>query len=180
MQQLDLGSLESVRTAARELHDRVDAIDLLVNNAGVRRMDAYHLGEIQQEAFLDSMNVNAFGALKVAEAFLPHLALADAPLLVMMSSALGSISKNEDGGDYSYRASKAAMNAVMRSLAVDLRDMGITVISLHPGWVRTEMGGEEAPLSTGESVSAIRRVLQSVGLRDSGRFLRFDGTEEPW
>jgi NAD(P)-dependent dehydrogenase (short-subunit alcohol dehydrogenase family) len=160
------------------LEDR--AIHLLLNNAAVRHMDAYHLGKIDPDAFLDAVAVNALGALKVAEAFVPQLSRAGKSTLVMVSSNLGSISKNRQGGDYAYRASKAAMNAVMRSLAVDLEGKGITVISLHPGWVRTDMGGKHAPLSPEESVTAIRKVLSRVGPEDSGRFLRFDGHEELW
>ena len=98
----------------------------------------------------------------------------------MMSLSLGSLARNREGGDYAYRASKAAMNAVMRSLAADLKGRGITVVSLHPGWVRTDMGGTDATLSVAESVQAMRRVLARVGPVDSGRFLRYDGREEPW
>ena len=164
------------------LADRLkgQAMDMVLNNAGVRRMDAFHLGEIAPDAFLNSVEVNALGPLKVAEAFIPHLAAAENPLLVMVSSSLGSIAKNLQGGDYAYRASKAALNAVMRSLAADLKDRGITVVSLHPGWVRTDMGGGEAPLSVEESGKAVREVLAAVQAEDSGRFLRFDGHDEPW
>ncbi len=100
--------------------------------------------------------------------------------MVMVSSSLGSLARNTSGGDYAYRASKAALNAVMRSLSADLRTRGITVVSLHPGWVRTAMGGSGATLSVEESVRAIREVLAGVGPEDTGRFLRYDGREEPW
>lgn len=99
---------------------------------------------------------------------------------MMMSSSLGSLARNEEGGDYAYRAGKAALNAVMRSLAADLKKDRIAVISLHPGWVRTDMGGDHARLSVEESVSAMRRVLDGVSFADTGRFLRWDGREEPW
>lgn len=156
------------------------SVDLLINNAGVRRMDGYHLGKVDPEAFRDSMEVNVLGALKVSEAFLPHLGGGEEPLLVMVSSSLGSIEKNLQGGDYAYRASKAALNAVMRSMAADLREKGVRVISLHPGWVRTGMGGGKAPLSPQESARAMAQVLEALGPEDTGRFLRFDGQEELW
>jgi len=126
------------------------------------------------------MEVNALGALKVTEALLPNLRRAEEPLVVMMSSSLGSLARNEEGGDYAYRAGKAALYAVMRSLAADLKKDRIAVISLHPGWVRTDMGGDHARLSVEESVSAMRRVLDGVSFADTGRFLRWDGREEPW
>lgn len=175
---LSVTDWDGIRDLARKLDGR--GVDLLVNNAGVRKMDAYHLGQIDEEAFLRSVEVNALGALKVSEAFRPHLASRGNALLVMISSALGSITKNRKGGDYSYRASKAAMNAVMRSLAMDLREDGTTVVSMHPGWVRTDMGGHGAPLSPGESARAIREVLAGITPEDTGRFLRFDGHEDPF
>ena len=175
---LSVTDWEGIPSLARTLEGRT--VDLLINNAGVRRMDAYHLGEIDVEGFMRSVEVNALGALKVSEAFRPHLARSSSGLLVMISSALGSITKNKQGGDYSYRASKAAMNAVMRSLAADLREDGTTVVSMHPGWVRTGMGGEGAPLSPAESARAIRKVLKGVTSADTGRFLRHDGHEDPF
>ncbi len=98
----------------------------------------------------------------------------------MMSSAMGSISGIDRGGDYAYRSSKAAMNALTRSLSVDLKERGIPVVALHPGWVRTDMGGSHARLSVEESVRMMREVLAEVGFDDTGRFLRFDGGEQPW
>ena len=155
-------------------------LDLLVNNAGVRGLEAYGLGSLGVSAFMEAVRVNALGALKVTEALVPSLERAASPLVVMMSCSRGSLARNRDGGDYAYRASKAAMNAIMRSLAADLRANGITVIALHPGWVRTDMGGSGAPLSVEESVWAIRNVLGRVRPEDTGKFLRFDGREEPW
>ena len=175
---LDVRDREGIRALARRL-DEV-AVDLLLNNAGVRRMDAYYLGSVSREGFMHSMEVNVLGALKVAEAFLPHLERAPNPLLVMVSSNLGSLGRNNGGGDYSYGSSKAALNHVTRSLAHDLESRGITVVALHPGWVRTDMGGEEARLGVGESVEMIRDVLSTVSRDDSGTFLRYDGKEEVW
>jgi len=155
-------------------------LHLLVNNAGLRPREASVLGSVDPAAFMEAMRVNALGALKVTEALLPNLQGGERPLVVMMSSSLGSLARNQEGGDYGYRAGKAAMNAVMRSLAVDLKPLGITVISLHPGWVRTRMGGSHARLSVEESVTAMRSVLDQVSPDDTGKFLRHDGREEPW
>jgi NAD(P)-dependent dehydrogenase (short-subunit alcohol dehydrogenase family) len=169
---------EHIENLARDLDGR--PLDLLLNNAGVRGDGAANLGSIDPGAFLHTIHVNTLGALKVTEALLPNLRRAEAPLVVMMSSSLGSLARNEEGGDYAYRASKAAMNAVMRSLAADLKPQGIAVVALHPGWVRTDMGGRHARLSVEESVAALRQVLERVTFADTGRFLRWDGREEPW
>lgn len=178
IENLDVRDEAQISRLAERL--RGNPVDLLINNAGVRGMEAYALGEIDAGAFRDTMDINVLGPLKVAESFLPHLRAGTDPLLVMMSSNLGSIEKNRSGGDYSYRASKAALNAVMRSLSLDLAGDGITVIALHPGWVKTDMGGREAPLSVQESVQGIRELLGRLTLRDTGRFLRWDGREESW
>nr|CAD7450131.1 unnamed protein product [Timema bartmani] len=101
--------------------------------------------------------------------------------VVNMSSILGSITLNKkEGGFYPYRASKSALNAVTRSLSVDLKPDGIMALSLHPGWVKTDMGGASAPLSVQESATAIVRTLQSLGEKQNGAFLQFDGKELPW
>ena len=97
-----------------------------------------------------------------------------------MTSKMGSVADNTSGGHYVYRSSKAALNIVTRSLAVDLASRGVTAIVLHPGWVRTEMGGAAAPLTVEDSVTGLRGVLDSVGLEDSGRFFAHDGAEVPW
>jgi NAD(P)-dependent dehydrogenase (short-subunit alcohol dehydrogenase family) len=175
---LSVTDWEGITALAGDLRGR--SLRLLLNNAGTRPMEAYSLGEIDPDAFMEAVRVNALGALKVTEAFVPHLTAAAESVVAMVSSNLGSIARNEAGGDYAYRASKAAMNAVMRSLAMDLKGRGITVISLHPGWVRTRMGGDHARLSVSESVAGMREVLSRISLRDSGRFLRYDGFEEAW
>jgi len=167
-----------IAALAGELRGR--SLRLLLNNAGIRPMETRSLGEIDPDAFMETVRVNTLGALKVTEAFLPHLGAAAESVVAMVSSNLGSIARNEAGGDYAYRASKAAMNAVMRSLAMDLKERGITVLSLHPGWVRTRMGGDHARLSVTESVAGMRDVLSGISLQDSGRFLRYDGFEETW
>ncbi len=167
-----------IEALPRRLGDR--PLHLLVNNAGLRPREASVLGSVDTASFMEAIQVNALGALKVTEALLPNLQRGEKPLVVMISSSLGSLARNEEGGDYGYRAGKAALNAVMRSLAVDLNPRGITVISIHPGWVRTRMGGSHARLSVEESVTAMRSVLGRVSLADTGKFLRLDGREEPW
>ena len=100
--------------------------------------------------------------------------------MVNISSMMGSIQANISGGRYLYRSSKAALNMITRSLSVDLRERGIVVVSFHPGWVRTDMGGEEGPLSPEESVEGMREVMDRLTSEDSGRFLDYQGKELPW
>jgi NAD(P)-dependent dehydrogenase (short-subunit alcohol dehydrogenase family) len=93
---------------------------------------------------------------------------------------MGSMADNSSGGAIMYRTSKAALNAAMKSLAIDLKPRGVGVMILHPGWVKTDMGGSNAPTSPAESVAGMRRTIEGFALRDSGRFLDFRGRELPW
>jgi len=120
------------------------------------------------------------GQARVAEALVEHVAASDQKKIVTLSSELGSVAANKTGGLYAYRSSKAAVNAVMKSMAVDLAPRGIIAVPMHPGWVRTDMGGPKAPLSAGESASGMRRVIAGLTPADSGRFLQWDGKELPW
>ena len=101
-------------------------------------------------------------------------------MVAMMSSQLGSIDNNLSGGLYVYRSSKTAVNAIMKSLAVNLKDDGITCVSLHPGWVKTDMGGPNADVPVSMSASGLRNVLSKVSIKDSGRFVAFDGRDLPY
>ena len=91
-----------------------------------------------------------------------------------------ALAENSSGGSYIYRSSKAALNAVVKSLALDLADRGIAVVAFQPGWVATDMGGATAPLSPAESVGALRTQIDRLTPADTGRFLNYDGSEIPW
>ena len=97
-----------------------------------------------------------------------------------LTSKMGSIEDNTSGDSYVYRSSKAALNSVMKSLAIELFPRSIPVTVLHPGWVKTDMGGENATISVSESVSGLRRVISELGMHNSGKFFNYDGTEIPW
>ena len=118
--------------------------------------------------------------MRVSAALAANLAASDSKLLVAISSHMGSIAEIGAAGDYAYRSSKAALNAAMKGLSLELQPRGITVAILHPGWVQTRMGGPGATLSTRESVAGMRRVLEAVSHDDSGRFFRYDGSIIPW
>jgi NAD(P)-dependent dehydrogenase (short-subunit alcohol dehydrogenase family) len=116
----------------------------------------------------------------MSAAFLDHLKRGQEKKIVTISSKMGSITDNTSGGVYIYRSSKAALNAVMKSLSIDLRDQGFTVVVLNPGWVRTDMGGSGASIDSFESVAGMRDVINNLRTEDSGRFLHYDGSEIPW
>jgi NAD(P)-dependent dehydrogenase (short-subunit alcohol dehydrogenase family) len=99
---------------------------------------------------------------------------------VTITSGMGSITENTSGGSIAYRTSKAAVNMAMRSAAAELGARGITCVVIHPGWVRTDMGGSSAPLTPEQSVTAMRGVIARLGPRDSGKFFNYDGREHPW
>jgi NAD(P)-dependent dehydrogenase (short-subunit alcohol dehydrogenase family) len=100
--------------------------------------------------------------------------------MVFISSKVGSIADNTSGGAYLYRSSKTALNMAVKSLSLDLSDKGIICILLHPGWVKTDMGGSSALIDAATSVAGMRAVIDRATSADSGRFFNYDGNELPW
>ena len=175
---LDIGDHGQIQSLAKSL--RKEVIDLLLNNAGVYGPRPSKLGGIEYDAWEDVMRINAMSPLKVCESFRTHIAASDFKKIAVMSSKMGSMGDNGSGASYVYRSSKAALNAVMKSLSVDLAARGISVVILHPGWVRTDMGGPGGLIDAHESVSGLRRVIEGLSLENSGRFYNYDGREIPW
>src|SRR5262245_19039443 len=120
------------------------------------------------------------GPLRMVEAFLEHVEASRRKALVMLSSRLASIASNDRGGRYLYRSAKSGLNALVKSLAVDLAPRGVVCVALSPGWVRTEMGGPDAPLSITESVTWMRDVSDRLDPGQTGSFLHYDGSTLPW
>lgn len=176
----DVTDEESVEAARRELVREVEGLELLVNNAGVMG-DRGTLEELDLEEVRRHIEVNALGPLRIVRAFLPLLR-AGRPVrrLVNMTSLMGSIEDNRSGDAYAYRMSKAALNMASRSLAVDLANEGIVSVVLHPGWVRTRMGGRGAALGVPEAVESLIATIEGLGPRESGGFFDRDGQPLPW
>ncbi len=174
---LDVTDPASVADLVRALGD--EPLDVLVGNAGVG-VGRSAPGSLDFDEIRRQFEVNAIGTLRVTEALLPTLRRGTRRLVAHMSSKMGSIADNTSGDAYAYRASKAALNALTKSLAIDLAPEGFTCLVLHPGWVRTDMGGAGAPLSVEESVAGLLAVLDRAGPEQSGRFLDFSGAEVPW
>jgi NAD(P)-dependent dehydrogenase (short-subunit alcohol dehydrogenase family) len=175
---LDVTDLASIKAAAAELDGQ--EIDLLLNNAGVGGARGQTVGNIDYEAWAKVLDVNTLGPLRVAEAFVDHVARSERKLIVTLTSGMGSIADNTSGGAIAYRSSKAAVNMVMRSLAIDLAPRDITCVVVNPGWVQTAMGGEGAKLTPAESVTRLRHLIDNLGPADSGKFFNHDGREYAW
>jgi NAD(P)-dependent dehydrogenase (short-subunit alcohol dehydrogenase family) len=176
---LDVSDFKQIDNLAMELRDT--AIDVLVNNAGVYGDSLGHgFGHLDYEVWTRTLKINTQAPVKMAEAFLPNLKRGEKKMLVSITSQMGSIADNGSGGSILYRTSKAALNAAMKSLAIDLEEQGIGVILLHPGWVRTDMGGEHALIEPSESIAGMRGVIENFTFAQSGAFLKYDGSALPW
>lgn len=154
-------------------------LDVLINNAGMGDGHA-PLAELDFEEMARFFAVNSVGPLRVTRALLPNLRAGERRLVASLSSQMGSISSNQQGGYYGYRASKAALNMLNRSMALELGGKGFTCVVFHPGWVRTRMGGENAPVTPQLSVRGLLRVMDRLTHADNGRFLAYNGQEVPW
>jgi NAD(P)-dependent dehydrogenase (short-subunit alcohol dehydrogenase family) len=152
----------------------------LINNAGTYGPDGQSLPKMDYAGWAETFAVNTMAPLKMTQSFLPHLQKGERPRVIVISSIMGSIADNSSGGIYAYRSSKAAVNMVVRSLAEDLRGKGVIVATFHPGWVRTRMGGQGAPLSPEQSVAGMRRVIEGLAKTDSGRFLDYQRRSLDW
>jgi NAD(P)-dependent dehydrogenase (short-subunit alcohol dehydrogenase family) len=175
---IDVADGQSVRAAAEKLAGV--PIDVLVNNAGVGSPKGQKLGNLDYAAWARVLETNTLGPLRVTEAFLPNLERGGGKKAVTITSKMGSIDDNDSGGSYAYRTSKTAVNMAVKSLSIDLAPRGITCIVVHPGWVRTDMGGPSGLISPEESISGIRRLIARLSTADSGKFFNYDGKPIPW
>ncbi len=162
---------------ARELGD--ETLDVLINNAGAMGPQP-PLGQLDYVEWNHLFAVNTMAPAKMVEAFGPLVGRGQRKLIVNISTRMASMTDNSSGGAYAYRSTKAALNAVTKSLAIDLAPDGITVIAVHPGWVKTDMGGDGAPLPVPDSAAALRALFDRVGPAESGRFFNYDGQVLPW
>ena len=182
----DLVSDESLSAAADQV--QCDAVDLLINNAGTMGDGSFAdsgfsyqaFGTFNREEWQRVFDINVFTPMALTELLVDRLEAANKPVVMTLSSMLGSNELNTMGNSYAYRASKAAVNSIMKSMGVNLRDRGITSVAMHPGWVRTDMGGPEAQLSPAESVRGMRQTIAGLTADDTGRFLAWDGKAMPY
>lgn len=171
---IDVTDQSCIDRAAAELNGV--QVDLLVNNAGL--LDDNVLGSIDLDSIRAMMEINAYAPLKVTETLLPNLV--SGSKVALITSRMGSIADNTSGGRYGYRASKAALNAFGKSLAVDLEPKGICVAILHPGYVATRMVGYRGMIEPDESARGLVERIEGLSLQNSGSFWHSNGEELPW
>lgn len=174
---LDVADAASVTALAKRLKDV--PIDILVNNAGFFDRRDVDIATVDFDLLQQTFEVNAFGPLRVAQALMPNLRLGQRKQIVNMSSQLGSI-ENSNGRWYGYRGSKSALNQFNKILSTELAAEGFVCVVLHPGWVRTDMGGANATLSPQESVAGLVSVIDKLQPADNGHYYDFQGTSIPW
>jgi NAD(P)-dependent dehydrogenase (short-subunit alcohol dehydrogenase family) len=175
---LDVTDFGAIDALARRLQG---PIDVLINNAGTMGSPGGAFGSSNFADWDDTFRLNAFAPMRMAEALAAHVARSAQKKIVSISTIMASMARNNLGGFYAYRASKAALNAIMVSLAIDLaRRHGIVAAILHPGWVRTDMGGPRAEIDPRTSVEGMRRVIGGLARERAGRFWAHDGSELPW
>ena len=176
---LDVADLDQIQKLSNKLSTL--SIDILVNNAGVyddQRGNGF--GQLDYPKWLHSFTVNTLAPMKMAESFLPQIKSGNKKLVVNISSLMGSMADNNSGSSILYRSSKAALNAAMKSLSIDLKSQGIGVLILHPGWVQTDMGGMNALIDAKTSVQGMCEVIDRFNLSQTGAFIKYDGTPMPW
>ena len=172
---LDMQDHAAIRAFAKDLGSA--KIGLLINNAGMNP-GHWPLGEIDYGNWQKAFHINVIAPLQCAEALFPLMPQGAA--IVNIGSAQGSISRNKDGGRYLYRATKAALHAITKSLAIDLAARGVMAVALHPGWVKTDMGGQAADIDVDTSISGMCKVIAGLNSDASGRLYNYDGAEIPW
>lgn len=153
-----------------------EPIDLLINNAGLLQDE--QLGKIDFDSIRSQMEINAYAPLRVAEALLPKLSKGSK--IALITSRMGSIADNDSGGRYGYRASKAALNAFGKSLAMDLKPKGIAVALLHPGYVKTRMVNFGGHITPEEAAKGLAERIEGLTLENTGSFWHSNGDALPW
>ncbi|XP_040569813.1 C-signal [Lepeophtheirus salmonis] len=165
-----------------------DGLNLLINNAGIIG-EIQSLGDLTSEAMIETYKVNCIAPTILARALLPLLKKVAKPdagfgcdnaAIIQMSTSVASIAENGFGGMYPYRCSKTALNMAMKNVSLELKKDGILVLSLHPGWVKTDMGGSNAQITVEECVSAMVRTLCQLSDKDHGAFIRYNNTPVAW
>ena len=175
---VDMNVLTTIQALAYEL--RGESIDVLINNAGIHGSDSNRFGRVDVDSWLEAFQVNCIAPLKMAEALIEQLESGQAKTIACISSKMASMADNGSGNSYIYRSSKAALNAVVKSMSIDLKPQAIKCVALHPGWVKTDMGGAGAEITPRQSVEALLRIILSLESGDSGRFIDIDGRDIPW
>lgn len=177
IQELDVSSDNSVQAFKHYLG--LEKIDLLINNAGNLGGDQQSLENMDFDRWAETLNVNVLGPLRMVQALMHNLKLSDVPKIVTLSSQMGSMNILGEKA-IAYRSSKAAVNKVMQTAAIELNKFGITTVVVHPGWVQTDMGGPSADITPTDSARGLFKVISSLRASDTGKFFNWNGEIHPW
>jgi NAD(P)-dependent dehydrogenase (short-subunit alcohol dehydrogenase family) len=174
---LDVANEVSITDFIISLGDR--PIDILINNAGTLGGEQQSASDMDFEAWAQAFVVNTIAPFRLTLGLRANLKRSSRPRVISVSSQMGSLA-GEGAGYYAYRSSKAALNKVMRGLATDLEPDGVLVCPIHPGWVKTDMGGANAAITVTQSAEGIFRLIDTLTATQSGHFLTWEGEELPW
>jgi NAD(P)-dependent dehydrogenase (short-subunit alcohol dehydrogenase family) len=174
--EMDVSDPADIGKVRRKLE--AEPIDVLVNNAGVMGPDHQTATDMDYDGLAETLEVNSIAPLRISNAFLPNVKAAKGKIIAL-SSQMGSM-QSASTDSLAYRVSKAALNRLMRGLATELKPQGIPVLIVHPGWVKTEMGGDGATLSPEESAAQLLKLIDKLDLASTGRFLAWNGKELAW
>ena len=174
--ELDVGNIKAIKSLSQQLQN--EKIDVLINNAGIYRSST--VGNINYDEWIESFKVNTIAPYQIVENFLNQIMNSDLKKVVSITSKMGSIDDNTSGGSYIYRSSKTALNSMMRCLTHDLKNQGVATLTLHPGWVRTDMGGPGGWIDSFESVQGMIKQIDKLTIDDSGNYLDYAGKSINW
>ena len=176
--QLDVSSNKSLNSFAENLGD--SPIDIFINNAGVYGPRNSSFGNVDEENWIPAIKINAIAPILLTQLIIKNIRSGADKKLIFVTSKMGSIDDNKGGGAYVYRSSKTALNAVVKSLSVDLENEGIVVALIHPGWVKTDMGGPNAIIDKDTSVRGMTEVISNLNISSTGNFYNYDGSIITW
>ncbi len=176
LHQLDVSNTKNIQDLSNHLKNK--PIDILINNAGIYRSGSFN--SVNKDSWVESFITNTIGPYEVIEYFLPNVLQGREKKVVSITSKMGSIDDNTSGGSYIYRSSKTALNSMMRSLTHDLKTNDIATMTLHPGWVRTDMGGPGGWIDVKESVSGMINQISNLSLQNTGRYIDYAGKPIKW
>lgn len=176
---LDIGDESSITAARQAIAKHTDKLDVLINNAGISA-GSETLDSLDPDIFLNQMRVNALGPTIVVQQFLDLLKNGDNQRVLNITSSIASMTNWDRADMFTYPTSKAALNMLTRTLCVVLREFDIPIVLIDPGWVKTDMGGPDAWITADESISGMIKILDSLTIQDTGKFLHYSGSEIPW
>ena len=175
--ELDLNSDKSLDNFIKDISTQ--KIDILIHNAGIFR-DEQLDEDLDIDAWMNEMRINAVVPIILARKLKNNIQMGSDKKIIFISSQMGSIDDNYSGRFYFYRSSKSALNSAAKSLSIDWKEEGISILILHPGWVKTDMGGDNAKLEIPDSISQMIKVIQDLNVANSGSFVNYAGEKLEW